>query len=188
MTGPGHDELVDDFRSRRAKGLEVAYALWKCELFTVAFRTLGERNRAEDCVHDALMRVWGSRNTFLGERRLLRAYLLMSVRNEALSSLRSESRRARRELRAARMTPDDLHASDPGAELLDPVEAQRVRAALRHLPAEQRAAIESVYFDNKTHGEIAAETGTPLGTVKSRIALGMRKLQSELAGSRVART
>ena len=65
-------------------------------------------------------------------------------------------------------------------EVVDVVERDRLRAAMDALPAEQRAPIELAYYGGKTHVEVAAALGEPLGTVKSRIALGLRKLAAAL--------
>lgn len=173
------DALVDDFSARRPGGFDRAYALWSRVLFSVARHVLGDDARAEDCVHDALLRVWNARNTFEGDRAMLRGYLIASVRNHAIASSRSESRRAARELRAARLSPQ---MSDD-APVVDPVETQRVRDALARLPDEQRTAIVHAYYRNQTQAEISQELGVPLGTIKSRIAMAMRKLQTELAVS-----
>jgi RNA polymerase sigma-70 factor (ECF subfamily) len=177
------DALVDDFTARRPAGLEGAYALWARILFSVARAAVHDDARAEDCVHDALVRVWRAPNHFAGNRAMLRAYLIACVRNESIAALRGQSRRDARELRAARLEPE----SSVDAPEVDPVEAQRLRAALERLPAEQRTALERAYYGNRTHAEIAAELGIPLGTIKSRIAMAMRKLQAELAVAGEAR-
>jgi RNA polymerase sigma-70 factor (ECF subfamily) len=159
------DALVDDFTARRPAGLEEAYALWARVLFSVARAAVNDDAWAEDCVHDALVRVWRAPNHFAGNRAMLRAYLIACVRNESIATLRSQSRRDARESRAARL-----------------------RAALERLPADQRTALERAYYGNRTHVEIAAELGVPLGTIKSRIAMAMRKLQTELTVGGETRT
>jgi RNA polymerase sigma-70 factor (ECF subfamily) len=171
------DQLVDDFVARRPSGLERAYALWSRSFFSVACHAVADRSRAEDCVHDALMRVWRAPNRFAGNREMLKAYLIACVRNESLGMLRSEGRREARERKAARLAP--VSSVDPPAA--DPVEARRLQRALERLPSEQRAALELAYYGNRTHVETAEELGVPLGTVKSRISMAMRKLQAELA-------
>ena len=65
--------------------------------------------------------------------------------------------------------------------VVDPVETQRLQDALARLPEEQRIALTLAYYGNKTHVEIAKELDAPLGTIKSRISMAMRKLQSDLA-------
>jgi RNA polymerase sigma factor (sigma-70 family) len=170
------DDLVDDFVARKAAGLERAYALWARELVSVARFATGDERSAEDCVHDALLRVWRSPNRFSGNRMMLRAYLMACVRNESLGNMRSDARRDARERKAARLSlaPDIEDA-------VDPVEAVRLRQALARLPGEQRDALELAYFGNKTHVEVARELGVPLGTIKSRISMAVRKLQTELS-------
>ncbi|MGR4064888.1 MAG: RNA polymerase sigma factor [Vulcanimicrobiaceae bacterium] len=171
------DALVDDFAARRRAGLEQVYALWSRLFFSVARYALADDARAEDCVHDALLRVWRTPNRFTGNREMLKAYLVACVRNESLLMLRSQSRRDERERKAARLAPPA--AVDP--PVVDPVETERLRRALARLPEEQRAALDLAYYGNKTHVEIAQETGIPLGTIKSRISMAMRKLHEELA-------
>jgi len=172
------DALVEDFAARRAAGLEGAYALWSRVFLGVARHALPDRALAEDCVHDALLRVWRAPNRFEGNRAMLRAYLVASVRNESLSILRGQSRREARELKAVRLAPEADVVEPPA---VDPVEAERVRAALARLPEEQRTALQHAFYGNMTHVQISEELGVPLGTIKSRIAMAMRKLQTDLA-------
>jgi RNA polymerase sigma factor (sigma-70 family) len=171
------DELVDAFAARRPSGLEQVYSLWSRLFFSVARHVISDSALAEDCVHDALVRVWRSPNRFTGNREMLRAYLITCVRNESLGMVRREGRRDAREGKAARLAP--LTSVDPPA--VDPVETQRLQAALGRLPEEQRTALTLAYYGNKTHVEIAKELDAPLGTIKSRISMAMRKLQTELA-------
>jgi RNA polymerase sigma-70 factor (ECF subfamily) len=171
------DELVEAFAARRPSGLEQAYSLWSPLFFSVARHVISDRAHAEDCVHDALVRVWRAPNRFSGSREMLKAYLVACVRNEALTTLRSESRHDARALRAARLAP--VTTVDP--PVVDPVETQRLQGALARLPEEQRIALTLAYYGNKTHVEIAKELDAPLGTIKSRISMAMRKLQTELA-------
>jgi RNA polymerase sigma-70 factor (ECF subfamily) len=173
------DALVHAFAAREPAGLEGAYALWSRELYAVARSALRDGALAEDCVHDALLRVWRAPNRFEGNRSMLRAYLLASVRNEAIATLRSRSRRDDRERKALRLA----EAPVDDAPAVDPVEAERVRAALARLSLDQRTALEAAFYGYKTHVEIAASLGVPLGTIKSRIASAMRKLYVELAPS-----
>jgi RNA polymerase sigma factor (sigma-70 family) len=171
------DELVDDFAARRASGLEQVYGLWSRLFFSVARHAISDSARAEDCVHDALLRVWRAPNRFTGNREMLKAYLIACVRNESLGMLRSEGRRSEREAKAVRLAP--LPTVEPPS--VDPVETQRLQRALGRLPEEQRTALTLAYYENKTQVEIAEQLDVPLGTIKSRISMAMRKLQAELA-------
>ena len=171
------DELIEAFAARRPSGLEQAYALWSSLFLSVARHIISDGAAAEDCVHDALVRVWRAPNSFSGNREMLKAYLVACVRNEALTFLRRESRHDARALKAARLTP--VTTVEP--PVVDPVETQRLQGALARLPEEQRAALMLAYYGNKTHVEIAKEVDAPLGTIKSRISMAMRKLHAELA-------
>jgi RNA polymerase sigma factor (sigma-70 family) len=178
------DELVEAFAARRPSGLEQVYALWSRLFFSVARHVIPDSALAEDCVHDALVRVWRSPNRFNGNREMLKAYLVSCVRNESLGVVRREGRRDARELKAARLAP--LTSVDP--PVVDPVETQRLQAALGRLPEEQRTALALAYYGNRTHVEIAQELNVPLGTIKSRISMAMRKLHTELASPGASRS
>jgi RNA polymerase sigma factor (sigma-70 family) len=178
------DELVEAFVERTPSGLEQVYALWSRLFFSVARHIISDNARAEDCVHDALLRVWRSPNRFKGNREMLKAYLVTCVRNESLATLRSEDRRDAREYKAARLAPVTV----VDAPVVDPIETQRLQDALRRLPEEQRIALTLAYYGNKTHVEIAKELEVPLGTIKTRISMAMRKLQTELASPQGSRS
>jgi RNA polymerase sigma-70 factor, ECF subfamily len=178
------DQLVDDFAARRPSGLEQVYTLWSRLFFSVARHAVSDSARAEDCVHDALLRVWRSPNRFTGNQEMLKAYLIACVRNESLGMVRREGRRDAREQKAARLAP--VSSVDP--PVVDPVETQRLQAALGRLPEEQRTALTLAYYGNKTHVEIAQELAVPLGTIKSRISMAMRKLQTELSSPQGSRS
>jgi RNA polymerase sigma-70 factor (ECF subfamily) len=176
---PSEDEaLAVDFVARRPDGLSRAYARYAGLLAAVARHVLADADSAQDCVHDALLRVWQTQDSYRPERGTLRAFLVSCVRNEAMTRLRSSGRRAERERRAFLLEPASLETGEPA----DHVEAARVRAALARLPGEQREAIEHAYFNNLSQTQIAQRLGVPLGTVKGRVALAMRKLKAELAG------
>jgi RNA polymerase sigma-70 factor (ECF subfamily) len=122
-------------------------------------------------VHDALVRVWAKPGVYRVERGSLRAFLIVCVRNEAISRKRSAVRLVATEQRAANVTP--LFG-------VDHAERIAVRSALNTLPREQRDVIELAYWGDFSQSEIAARLGIPLGTIKSRAALGLRKLARTL--------
>jgi RNA polymerase sigma-70 factor (ECF subfamily) len=129
---------------------------------------------AEDCMHDVFVRVWQRRDAYRPERGSLRSFLIACVRNDALARLRAAARhRAIEEREAELQRPLEL-------EIADHVEAARVRRSLSALPDDQRRALELAYFAGLTHREIAAALGEPLGTIKSRLALALRRLAREL--------
>jgi RNA polymerase sigma-70 factor (ECF subfamily) len=142
--------------------------------FSVALHVLRSPDDAEDCMHDVFVRVWQRRDAYRPERGSLRSFLIACGRNDALARLRAAARhRAIEEREAELQRPLEL-------EIADHVEAARVRRSLSALPDDQRRALELAYFAGLTHREIAAALGEPLGTIKSRLALALRRLAREL--------
>jgi RNA polymerase sigma-70 factor (ECF subfamily) len=176
--GEGADEfaLGQAFARRERWAFDEAYRRFGSLLYTVALNVLHRPEDAEDCVHDALVRVWKNPHAYTAERGSVRSFLVVCVRNEAISRARSSARREHLAERVSReaQTAEDLHIHDF-------VEERRIREALAMLPEDQRKAVMLAYFGGKTHVEIAKELNEPLGTVKSRIALGLRKLGVALA-------
>jgi RNA polymerase sigma-70 factor, ECF subfamily len=173
---PGEDgALAAGFAAHEGWAFGEAYRRYASLLYSAAYNVLGNADEAQDCVGDAIARLWRSRNPYSSERGSLRSFLVVCVRNEAISRRRRQHRRARMEERLAGMAPDRAELTLP-----DPIERDRVRRALLALPAEQRLAIGLAYYGGKTQSEIAAELQEPLGTIKSRVKLGLRKLASSL--------
>jgi RNA polymerase sigma-70 factor (ECF subfamily) len=170
------DRMVADFLAGKRSGLESVYRAYGTPLYSVARQVLGNDEDAQDCVHDALLRVWQRSQSYRPERGSLRSYLLACVRNEAITRMRNAARHLRVEERAAR---GDRPAYE--FEVSDSAERERLRRALEALPAEQRAALELAYFGHLTQVQVAQRLGVPLGTIKSRLSLALRKLNAALS-------
>ena len=175
---PGDEALAAAFAAKERWAFDEAYARFGRLLYSTAYHVLGNVEDAQDCVHDALTRVWRSPESYTRSRGAVRSFLTVCVRNEAITRLRAKMRRRKLEERVAAEPQED---DELGAD--DVIEHDRLRAALRTLPPEQRRPLELAYFDYKTHVEIARELNEPLGTIKSRIALGLRKLGAALGAS-----
>lgn len=163
--------MAHAFAGREAWAFAEAYRRFGNLLYSVALNVLGAPQDAEDCVQDVLLRVWRRPGAFASQRGSVRAFLVVCVRNDAISRARSGARRARLAERAAQYA-----SLDEEPEIDDFVEQRRVREAIAQLPPEQRQALVLAFFQGKTHVQIAQELGQPLGTVKSRISLALRKL------------
>jgi RNA polymerase sigma-70 factor (ECF subfamily) len=177
-TNPGAAEertLAQAFARREAWAFDEAYRRYGSLLFSVAMNVLHNAEDAEDCVHDVLVRVWKNAQAFAIERGSVRGFLVVCVRNDAISRRRAAARRGRLSERIAR-------EDEPVEELQidDFIEQRRLREALAQLPEDQRKPLVLAYFRGKTHVQIAEELCEPLGTVKSRISLGLRKLGAAL--------
>ena len=119
--------------------------------------------------------MWRSADAYSRARGSLRSFLVVCVRNEAITRLRSKNRR----LRLAERVAAEPQEHDE-LRVVDFLEVDRLKKALDHLPPEQRRPLEMAYYEQKTHTEIARELDQPLGTIKSRIAMGLRKLGAAL--------
>ena len=175
MMPEGDERLAEGFAARERSAFGEAYRRYASLLYSAAYNVLGDGEEAQDCVGDAFARLWRSPHAYSPARGNLKSFLVVCVRNEAISRRRRQARRLRLEGRLAAMPsePEELR-------LTDPIERDRVRRALGALPSEQRTALELAYYGGRTHTEIAAELREPLGTIKSRIKIGLRKLAAAL--------
>lgn len=164
------------FAARERWAFDEAYRRYGKLLYSIAYNLLRGSEDAEDCVHDTLVRIWKNPHAYRDEGNLVSAFLTVCVRNDALSKLRGEGRRA---AALDRMT---RYADKPVRELQieDHVENRRLYDALAAIPPDQRAPLILAYFEGKTHLQIAEQLQTPLGTIKSRIALGLRKVAAAM--------
>jgi len=173
-----NDRIAADFLARRSGALEAAYGAFGTALYSSARSVMGNDDDAQDCVHDALLRVWQQANSYRSERGELRTFLLACVRNEALSRKRNAARHFRIEQQAAASERRDYEI-----EVTDYVERDRLRRAIATLPIEQRAALELAYFEHLSQTQIAERLDIPLGTIKSRLAMAVRKLHTAMVAS-----
>jgi len=158
--------------------LVAAYGAHRSAAYTLAYRILGDGSAAEDAVQDAFLKLWTGAAQFDPSRGSMRGLLLTIARHTSIDVIR---RRARRQRIESTYCIDATYVTDGperATECAD--EARHVRDALRDLPGEQRRTVEMAYFSGLTFRQIAEEMATPIGTVKSRMRLGLRKLASTL--------
>src|SRR5262245_24159762 len=148
-------------------------------VFGLALRILGNRDAAEDAVVEVYAQAWRHARVYDARRGTAAAWLLTLTRSRAIDMLRARHREGvPHPLEAA----GEIRSSDPDPEEASTdAERQRfVRGALNQLSSEHREAIELAYFSGLSHNEIALKLGQPLGTVKTRIRLGMMHLRELL--------
>jgi RNA polymerase sigma factor (sigma-70 family) len=148
----------------------------------LAYRLVRDAFLAEEIVQEAFLALWRDPASYREERGPFRTWLMSTVHHRAVDMVRREEAQRRRSSVAERGEVGDV--AERVAEDLDTArERERVRAALEDLPAEQRRVLEMMYFEAKTQSMIAEELDLPLGTVKGRTLLGMRRLRSMLLGN-----
>ena len=144
----------------------------------LALRIVRQTFVAEEIVQEAFLALWRNPGAFREDRGSFRAWMLSTVHHRAVDAVRREEAWRRR---SREHDPDALVAEDVGATVVEELDhaamRREIRAALDQLPAEQRQVLEMMYFEAKTQSMIAEELTLPLGTVKSRTLLGMRRLR-----------
>jgi RNA polymerase sigma factor (sigma-70 family) len=173
-----------DLLRRVARGQEEAFR----ELFdkyastarALALRILRRPFLADETVQEAFLALWRNPQGYERDRGSVRAWLMSTVHHRAVDLVRREEAHRRRMEGAL---PDPV-PEDPAEQAIQAVgvreERAAVRAALEDLPAEQRHVIDLVYFEGLTQSQVAERTGLPLGTVKSRVLLAMRRMRAAL--------
>lgn len=154
-------------------------------LYAVAYRIVGQGADAEEIVIEAFTQAWRDARSFDAERGSVAGWLTMIARSRALDLVRARSRRDRITGSAAADQPDippgmSAWRSEPAKELDQAERRARVEQALAELSPPQREAIELAYFEGLSQSEIADRLQEPLGTIKTRVRLGMQKLRDFL--------
>jgi RNA polymerase sigma-70 factor (ECF subfamily) len=172
--------LVDRLIRKDADALDALYARYGRLAFALAYRVLGSPEGAEDVVQEAFLAIWRNAATYQRSRGAARGWLLTVVRNRAIDSLRAREARPKVGASLDEIGPLAAKDDDPAEDALRRVEAAAVRQALTTLPPEQRETVELAFFAGLTYPEVAARTGAPLGTVKSRMRLALERLRGLL--------
>lgn len=182
-----HDrELVQRLRRGDEDAFRGLFGRYAPAAKALALRVVRQSHLAEEIVQEAFLAVWRDPGGYDSERGSVRSWLMGMVHHRAVDLVRREEAYRRR---AEGSIPEALeeqadHAQDVVEMMGLPEERRIVRAALDELPEEQRDVLLLMYFGGLSQTEIAAKTGTPLGTVKSRTLLGMRRMRTSLEGVR----
>jgi RNA polymerase sigma-70 factor (ECF subfamily) len=177
------EALIARIRARDETALAELYTRYADSMYGLSLRIVRNPEVAEEVVQETFMRAWRGAHTFQGNPSGLRSWLFRIARNLALDQLRRQAARPR----TVTITPDPTNdrapldtladeSCDVAVQATDRCLREQVRRALLTLPPEQRHALELAYFGGLTHREIADETGEPLGTIKTRLRLGLQKL------------
>jgi len=177
------ERLVEALEVRDERALETLYDRYGDYVYSVCLRMVGDVQLAEDLSQEVYLRLWRRPDLYDTSRGKFVTWLLSVARNRAIDERRSRGRRFRHESPPSESTEEVL-GSVPASESRDVaiVSEERVvvQKALAILPPEQKLAIQLAYFGGYTQQEIAEGLRQPLGTVKTRIRLGMQKLRQLL--------
>ena len=156
---------------------DLLYDAYYAEAVLLAYRILWDPRDAEDVAQECFLAVWRARQSYDRTKGSTRTWLLSIVRNRAIDLLRAQHRRPALRLEANFDTADKV---DVAGEAAVHVDAEIARQALTDLPPAQRQVLELAYFEGLTQVEIASRLLISLGTVKSRIRLGLDRLRTNL--------
>ncbi|MGC2186289.1 MAG: sigma-70 family RNA polymerase sigma factor [Terriglobales bacterium] len=163
--------LVWGMRSGDESAMATLYDRYSSLVYGVALRVLGDTGAAEDVLQEVFMQLWRNPAAFDSGRGSLGAWLGVIARNRAIDGVRK--RRPETDIAdvVVSVEPDMADAAERSRAM------EKVRGALLGMPEAQRRALEMAYFEGLTHTEIAAKTGEPLGTIKTRIRAGLLALR-----------
>ena len=167
--------LLERVVQQDESALSELYDRYNGLVFSEAKRILRDAGAAEEILQDLFYQVWRTASQFDPARGSLAGWLAVVARNRAISKLRKKSGRGEELQENAVDLRVDMETSASRNLLVE-----KVRKVLGSLPEGQRAAVEYAYFEGMSHSEIAAKTGEPLGTIKTRIRSAMETLKQVL--------
>jgi RNA polymerase sigma-70 factor (ECF subfamily) len=175
----GADPAGDELLLNRVKGndqqaMTDLFDRYGGMVYSVALRVLNDPGQAEDVMQEIFFQVWRNPNSFVQGRGSLGAWLAVMARNRAIDALRR---------RKPTDSVDDVVLAS-GKDVASEVERnsmmEKVRGAMKDLPSEQQRTMELAFFEGLSHSEIAARTGDPLGTVKTRIRSALMSVRKAI--------
>ena len=181
------EALMEAITSRKPEALTEFYTRHGSRLKSVIGNVVQEEGDADDVLQDILLQIWREADHYSPKAGKLLAWVVTLARRRAIDRLRRKQAYCRAKDRyEAQLTGELQSAQAPGSdEEIERTDLRRfLHQKLRHLPRYQREAIELAFFAGMSHREIAAATRAPLGTVKTRLELGLRKLTQSLRPAR----
>ena len=180
------EDVMQLVRRGDARAFEVIYERHSAAAFSLAYRMMGTRSGAEDVTQDAFLSMWRSGARYDRARGSVRTWVLGIVHHRAIDALRRATVHDRR-----RSGDEGIEERFEARERTDVEAARReeagaVRGALSSLPGDQSQVIELAYFGGFTHTEIADMLDAPVGTIKGRMRLGLKKMRAQLGEGQVA--
>jgi RNA polymerase sigma-70 factor (ECF subfamily) len=179
VNGPSDLELLTALQRQEVSALEGLYDRYGSFAYALAIRILGDKEVAQDVVQEVFFNLWREARSFDGTRGSVRNWLLASTHHRAIDYLRRRQGKARRDVQLNE-AEYLLTAPDLWTQVVNHADLSLLKEAMTHLPVEQKAVLESAYFQGMSHSEIAETMGIPLGTVKGRLRLALEKMKTYL--------
>jgi len=181
---PDDEELIRSIMEGKSNALGELYDRYGRLVYSLAFQVVGDSGTAEEVSQEVFLQIWHKAGTYQAQQGKVVTWLSSVARHKAIDSLRRKGAR-----------PEGHQVefeNEEESDLVDPIGVEEqvelsqrslaIRRAISHLPLDQKKALAMAYFKGMTHQEVADATGEPLGTVKTRIRLGMLKLRQLLEG------
>ncbi len=173
--------LLNEIAARRPEALSKLYDRYSGMLLALAHRVLGDLSDAEEILQEAFFQVWNQAERYDSSRSSVSTWLVLITRSRAIDRLRTR-RVAERTAAAAEKEKGQAYTSPQGlGDVFRQERRRRLQEELGRLPQEQRQVLEMAFYRGMTQSEIAAATSIPLGTVKTRTLLALKKLRKALA-------
>jgi len=189
-SGPREYSQLDDVTlvqllvQQDVDALETLYRRYSRPIFSLALKILGDREVVEEVVQEVFLRLWTRAFGYDPQRGKLLSWLLTITHHRAIDELRRRRSQPEIDGLQEQLAAIEETEADPSKALAQVEEREVVQQALAQLPPTQRQPIELAYYGGLTQVEIAATLREPLGTIKTRMRLGMQKLRLLLAGER----
>ncbi|HTS82159.1 MAG TPA: sigma-70 family RNA polymerase sigma factor [Myxococcaceae bacterium] len=178
MSPGAEGKALEGVRRGDQRALEELYRVHGPRIHALLLRMLRETADAEEVLQETFIDAWKRAAEYAPSRGSIEAWLITIARSRAIDRIRHKGARLRLVRQTEQLAPAEPAHPDP-----PDVHAQsRLRRALGALPAEQRRALELAYWEGLSQSEISEHTGDPLGTVKTRVRLGLQRLAELLAG------
>jgi RNA polymerase sigma factor (sigma-70 family) len=177
---PSEELLVERIAQQDQVALSELYRRYARLIYAVAYKSLVSIEESEEVVVDVFAQVWRSAARYDRTKARVDTWLFMMARSRVLDRLRSIQRKTRKAIAFVEVTQIQPPSPDPIEDVLISERRHQVLTALEQIPEEQRQVIELAYYQGLSHSEIAELTGISLGTVKTRIRLGLVKLRMAL--------
>jgi RNA polymerase sigma-70 factor (ECF subfamily) len=162
--------------------LEALYGRYGGACYGLARRILTDEHLAQDVVQEVFLTVWRDADRFDSSRGGFATWLLSMTHHKAVDAVRREENHRKRRTSSELLEDRAIDGPEVHDEVWSTLRRERVRQAMHTLPAPQREALVLAYFGGYTQREIAGITNTPLGTIKTRMLVGMRRLKDGLEG------